>query len=161
PHRSDAAGTILEIEPEEDSIAARAVDLAALERLPDRVAVAPVGVHGDQPTGHEERRLALEIDELEELRVGGHRIERDRLGTALDRRAVHAPEPRRVARAGGLRHHAPLVVLVTGARPRAVVVARGDQAEAKAAWITRLVEVADRKPVLHRVAGTHAERGQE
>ena len=42
-----------------------AVDLAALERLPDRVAVAAVGVQRDEPAGGEERGLALRLEDLE------------------------------------------------------------------------------------------------
>ena len=42
-----------------------------------------------------------------------------------------------------------------------MVVARGDEAEAETAWTRRIVEVGDRERILHRVPGSHAERGVE
>jgi hypothetical protein len=112
----------------------------------------------DQPAGHEERRLTLEVDHLERLHVDLRGIEGDRLRGTRDHLPSHALEPRLVARAGGLGHLAAGVLLVSGARTRGVAVARADEAEAEAAPLARAVEVAEREPVLHRVARARRER---
>src|SRR5258705_378391 len=54
-HRQRSFRAVHEVEPEEQAVAARRVDLAALERLPDAVPVAAGGVHGDEAARHEER----------------------------------------------------------------------------------------------------------
>src|SRR5262249_4824987 len=48
-----------QVEPQQHVLAARAVDLAILERLPDRLARAAFAVHGDEPARVEVRLLAL------------------------------------------------------------------------------------------------------
>ena len=81
-HRHFAVLAVEHVRPQQHALAARAVGLAALQRIPDRLARAPVGVHGDQTAGHEERRLAFEVDHLERLHGDVVRVERDRLGAA-------------------------------------------------------------------------------
>ena len=80
-HRLGPVRCVEQIEPEQDAIAAGAVDLAPLERVPDGVAVAAVGVHRDQTAGHEERRLALDVELLEHLQRRRRAIEGHRFGT--------------------------------------------------------------------------------
>src|SRR4029450_1859878 len=94
-HRRGTARRVDEMEPEQDALAARAVDLAPLERGPDAVAIASRAGPGHQAAGQEERRLALEIEDLEVLHALGRvrRIERDRLsrGRRGPRQQAHAP----------------------------------------------------------------------
>src|SRR5205823_10293396 len=114
---------------------ARAVDLAPLERGPDRVPVPAGRVHPDEAAGQEERRRALEVEDLERRDARGRRggIERRRLDGWLERRpADHAISPDLVPHARRLGHHAAVVLLVAGPGARGVVVARPDESEAEA-----------------------------
>jgi len=54
-------GAVHEVEPEQDAGTAGAVDLASPESLPDRLAVASLGVHGHQPPRMQEARHALGV----------------------------------------------------------------------------------------------------
>src|SRR5262245_51194557 len=162
PHREGAVGTE-EVEPQQDTIAARAVHLAALERSPDGVAVAAGRVHAHEPPGQEERRGALEVEHLEGRDPLRRRrgVERDGFRGALGRRRGRALGPLRVPWAGGLGHHAPRVLLVAGARAGGVVVARCDEPETEAARVRRVVEGGDRHRVLDRAPGPVVEGGVE
>ena len=71
-------------------------------------------------------------------------------GCRLRRRSENAVAPGGIARAGGLRHQCAAELLVAGAGPRGVVVARRDEAEAEAPRMRRIVEVGDRQRVLRR-----------
>src|SRR5262249_19172873 len=151
-------------EPEQDALAAGAVDLAPLERVPDAVAIAGRRVDRDQATGHEERRLALEVEHLKGLRSLRRPAGIVGAGIALrDGRtaAEKAQPPGLVARARRLRHVAARELLVAGARTRGVVVARGDEAEAEAPGVRGIVEVRDRERVLRRALRPVVERRQE
>src|SRR5262249_12530628 len=64
PHGHRSARGVQQVEPEQDALPARAVDLATPERVPDAVAIATLGVHGHAPAGPEERRRALEVEYL-------------------------------------------------------------------------------------------------
>src|SRR5262249_43818778 len=157
-HRHLAERTVHEVEPEQDAVAARAVDLAALERVPDRVAPAPVRVRGDEAAGEEERRLPFGLREAQDVHAAAaRRVELGGVDDARPRGGRLGGEqplvPGLVARAGRLGHLAPRELLVAGARARAVVVARAEEAELEAAWLRGVVEVRDRERVLHGAAG--------
>src|SRR5436309_1437703 len=132
--------------------AAPAVHLAPLERAPDGVAVAAGGVYGDQPARHEEGRLALGL-EHREGRPGRDLVDGERRRPGRRGRSHDAGAPGLVPGADGLGHRAARELLVTRAGARGVVVARGDQAEAEAARLRRVVEVGDRERVLRRAPG--------
>src|SRR5262249_28617550 len=72
PPRRGPPRRVLELEPEQDARAARPVDLAPHERVPDRAAVAAPGVHRDESPWIHEARHALALDEAAEaaLRLG-------------------------------------------------------------------------------------------
>src|SRR5262249_35099703 len=114
-HRHGAAvGTVQEVEPQEDALAARAIDLPTLERIPDGVAVAAGAVDRHQTTRHEEGARTLHVHHLERL-ARGDLIDRARLRG----RRVEPPEqpftPDRALRTDRLRHRPPRVFLVHGA----------------------------------------------
>src|SRR5437870_12842204 len=115
-HREDAVRGE-QVEPEEDARAARAVDLAPRERGPDRVPVPAGRVHPDEAAGQEERRRALEVEDLERRDTRGRRagIERRRLdGRHTRRPADHAIAPDLVPHARRLGHHAAGGLLAAG-----------------------------------------------
>src|SRR5262249_43167149 len=139
-------------EPQQHAVAARPIYLLALQRLPHLVSAAPVGVHRHQSTGHEERCLALGFERVEtplcqlvDVEYGGARCRR---GFRSDdaRQPGRAPRP---VRLGGL---VAVELLVAGAGPRPVVVARGDDTETEAAGTRGIVEVGDRQRVLRRTS---------
>src|SRR5262249_12312463 len=147
-----------------DALPARAVDLATPERVPDAVAISTLGVDGHEAAGHEERRLALEVEDLKTPDPGLWvcRVEGNGLPLGRLRAAGEEPEsPRLVACARDLGHVVAGEFLVAGAGPRAVVVARRDEAEAEASRRRRIVEVRDGERVLRRGARAVVERRVE
>src|SRR5262245_705 len=112
---------------------------------------------GDEPPGHEERRLALEVDGQERV-LDLRRVEGDGLRLGAGRRGEQAARPGLVARTPRLRHHPPPVFLVARARAGGVVVARRDEAEAETARFSGIVEVGQRQDLLCRAARAEAER---
>src|SRR5690606_8421820 len=114
-HRHHAARRVQQVEPQQDALAARAVDGAPLERRPDRVAAAALGVQRDQAAGQEEGGLALEVEELELLQAAGGLLDGHRPRRRLAQDAlVHALVPFGVARAARLRVVDAAVLLVAG-----------------------------------------------
>src|SRR5262249_10722482 len=164
PHGHRSARRVQQIEPEQDAFPARPVDLATPERVPDAVAIPALRVDGHEAAGHEERRLALEVEDLKAPDAGrrvrgveGNGLPLGRLGAAGEE-----PEPPRlVACARDLGHVVAGEFLVAGAWACAVVVARRDEAEAEASRRRRIVEVRDGEGVLRRGARAVVERRVE
>src|SRR5205085_894506 len=101
-HRQRSVRSVEQVEPQQNAVAAGAVHLAVLERLPDGVAIAPFGVHGHQAAGQEERGLAFDFELQERWTRVGMRIEGHRLAGRTELRAEDAPAPFLVTRADGV-----------------------------------------------------------
>ena len=164
-HRGGAVRAAQQIEPQQDAGTAGGVDLAALQRVPDRAAIAAFGVHGDQAARVHEAGAALDVEQLPEaLRAG------DDLGGALRILRAASRDPADPAgealgaRAPGVGHPEPVPLLVARTGAAAVVVAGGDEAPAKterAAVRVELVEVREGGAVLRAHAGAQGVRGLE
>src|SRR6185369_7219161 len=155
-HRRDGVVAAHQIEPQQDPLAAGRVDFPALERVPDRVAVAALGVQRHQAAGVVERRAALEIENLKTLEAIVLGIDRFRIGVRLAERSRPSP-PERAARAERIGHSVPLDFLVAGAGPRRMIVARADESRMQPTRRGGIAEIGERERVLQRAARTRLE----
>ena len=112
---------VREIEPEQDARAAGAVDLAAPQRVPDRVAIAAARVHRDESARVEEARAALDVEQLAEAALGAGgagcaRVRVERLPAPASALQALADPPAAKPRASVMPLRRDLLVAGAGAR---------------------------------------------
>ena len=150
-------GRVQEIEPEQGSASAGGEDLAALERVPDSLAIPALRVGGDEPTGRKEGALAFGLELREERERGGRGIEGYRLRVARRFSGVRR-EPRdkggRIGNPGRFRVVHAIDFLEAVSSPGLMVVARSEETHPEALRSITIAKAPNGQHVLRGASGT-------